>query len=83
MMMRTTTIRGESHLPCRHDIDSIVERIWMSVTTTTDHSFRIECNVEMIVSRHLVVWKKKKKVVVVTMIVVVVVVVVVVRDASY
>ena len=75
-------------MPCRHDIDSIVERIWLmlSVTTTswTDHSFRIECSVDMIVSRHLVLWMKKKRMVIAVVVVVVmmIVVVVVVRDAS-
>ena len=91
MLMLLMTIHGASHSPCRHDIDSIVARIWMligsSVTSTatspTDHSFRIECSVAMIVSQHLVMWMKRGIVFVVVVVVMIVVVVVVVRDASY
>ena len=96
MLMLLMTIHGASHSPCRHDIDSIVVRIWRrrigsSVTSTatswTDHSCRIECSVAMIVSQHLVMWMKRGIVfaaaVVVAAVIMMVVVVVVVRDASY
>ena len=90
-----TIIRGASHSPYRHDIDSIVVRIWMrigsSVTTSTatswtNHSCRIECSVAMIVSQYLVMWMKRGIVfaaVVVVVVTMMIVVVVVVRDASY
>ena len=90
-MMLLMTIHGASHSPCRHDIDSIVVRIWRrrigsSVTSTatswTDHSCRIECSVAMIVSQHLVMWMKRG-IVFAAVAVVMIVVVVVVRDASY
>ena len=90
LMLMMTIIHGESHSPCRHDIDNIVVRIWRrrigssvtsAATSPTDQSCRIECSVAMIVSQHLVMWMTRGMVIAV--VAVVMIVVVVVRDASY